>query len=218
MILDAIERIQSAHLPLNVSNTITSDLQVTFAPSTKKSTTLPPVPNTSKPIPILANSPSLASFLTKYSKAPFILRAFAFDWPAIAEHPWSSKTYLKSVAGRGRSVPVEVGNDYRADDWSQKLMDWDDYLDYLFPDQPDATIERPSEMIYLAQHNLFRQFEKLRWDIVIPDYVYSQLFPPEHFPEYKPPGNEENLVMNAWLGPENAMSPAHTVGFSTHYF
>ena len=39
----------------------------------------------------------------------------------------------------------------------------------------------------------------------------SDSLPPEDFPQYVPPANDERLVLNAWLGPAGTVSPAHTV-------
>jgi lysine-specific demethylase 8 len=126
------------------------------------------------------------------------------------ERPWSSVDYLRSVAGPGRIVPVEVGKDYRNDDWTQKLMNWDEFLESIdFPDRPSR--QTPGDVLYLAQHNLLTQFPALRADIVIPDYLYACPSCPVDFPAYKPPANEEQFVLNAWLGPKGTISPAHTV-------
>jgi hypothetical protein len=97
-------------------------------------------------------------------------------------------------------------------------MGWEDFLATLeLSDQP-----RPpsaANVLYLAQHDLLMQFPGLRADIIIPDYVYASIDPQE-FPDYHPPGNEEELVINAWLGPKGTISPAHTVSrsiFDTHH-
>lgn len=157
----------------------------------------------------LSAPPSFNSFQSEFAKHPFILRGYASGWPAMREHPWRSAQYLRFVSGPGRVVPVEVGSDYRSDDWTQDLVDWDRFLSSLdFPDQPVAC--DPDRVLYLAQHNLLMQFPDLRSDIIIPDYVYAALTHSD-FPDYKPPGNEEQLVINAWLGPKGTISPAHTV-------
>ena len=131
------------------------------------------------------------------------------DWPAISDpdHAWNSIDYLLSVAGPGRIVPVEIGNDYRVDSWSQNMMPWEDFLHWL----PTSDGVRKDEMIYLAQHSLLTQFPKLRGDILIPDLVY--FVPETREADYKPPANEEGLVINAWLGPKGTISPAHKVRF-----
>lgn len=161
-----------------------------------------------KPIPRLDTLPSLASFVSKYSKAPFIIPGYTKDWPAMNEHPWLSPDYLRAVTGPGRIVPVEVGVDYRSDDWTQAMMNWDDFLSAIF--SPDNSRQK-KPVLYLAQHNLFRQFPALRDDMFVPDYVYASLPPTENYPGYRPPGNEEQLVVNAWFGPKGTISPAHIV-------
>jgi hypothetical protein len=158
-------------------------------------------------IPQLSRPPSLTLFHKDLSRSPFILRGFINDWPAIHDNSWQNVDYLRLMAGPGRIVPVEVGKDYRGDDWTQKLMQWDDFLDAVFT----CKQRPPDEVLYLAQHNLLMQFPELRNDIRIPDYVYVDLAVPEDFPAYMPPGNDEQLVINVWLGPKGTVSPAHTV-------
>jgi lysine-specific demethylase 8 len=155
-------------------------------------------PSRERAIPCLVTPPSLTAFQSRAHKAPFILRAYARDWPALNDHPWASIEYLRSVAGPGRVVPVEVGQDYRTDDWSQKIIGWDEFLASL--DSEDGP------PLYLAQHSLFMQFPALRADIQVPDYVYADV--PR---QTAPPSNDEQLVINAWLGPRDTISPAHTV-------
>ncbi|KAI0031708.1 hypothetical protein K488DRAFT_78923 [Vararia minispora EC-137] len=163
-----------------------------------------------RPISRLDDAPSLSRFKRELINAPIVISRFARDWPAVKDHPWSSLDYLRAVAGRGRVVPVEVGSDYRRDDWYQELMPWEDFLASLA--QPDA-----SKIVYLAQHNLFFQFPSLRDDIVVPDYVYSAPEAPPDFKEYRPPSNPEQLIINAWLGPQGTTSPAHTDPFFNFY-
>ena len=111
---------------------------------------------------------------------------------------------------------MEVGSDYREDDWTQKMMPWDAFLASIEElekqnqTQADAGLS-PGPLLYLAQHSLFNQFPALKEDVVVPDYVYADLPPPEDFPQYVPPANDERLVLNAWLGPAGTVSPAHTV-------
>lgn len=165
------------------------------------------LPTAQNTVRCLDAPPSLASFLSRHSQQPFVLRGFLADCPALNEHPWGSLDYLRSAAGPGRVVPVEVGGDYRSDDWTQRMMPWEEFLASI-DDVPSA---EPRPVLYLAQHSLFKQFPALQNDIVVPDYVYSSLDPPKNYPQYVPPSNEEQLVLNAWLGPANTVSPAHTV-------
>jgi Cupin-like domain len=167
-------------------------------------------------IPVLATSsgtilrlndpPPLSVFRRELLDRPFIMTGLALDWPAMNERPWHSIEYLRSVAGRGRVVPVEVGTDYRTDDWTQRMMPWDDFLDVLKKEQSHS-----QRTLYMAQHNLLTQFPALREDILVPDYVFTAPKAPPTYPFYRPPSNEEELVLNAWLGPAGTVSPAHTV-------
>ncbi|KAI0086642.1 Clavaminate synthase-like protein [Irpex rosettiformis] len=173
-----------------------------------------------KPIPRLdlGVSPSLSAFASTYFMEPFILPGYVLDWPAMQEHPWRSIEYLEKIAGPGRIVPVEVGSDYRTDDWTQTLMSWESFLASLSVLYGGSEKEQvPKPVLYLAQHNLFTQFPALRNDIIVPDYVYAAPDAPENYPEYHPPANDEQLVTNVWLGPAGAVSPAHTDPFFNFY-
>nr|VWP00126.1 Tetrahydroxynaphthalene reductase (EC (T4HN reductase) (THNR) [Ganoderma boninense] len=172
-----------------------------------------PLLSAEKSVLRLDTPPSLGTFIARLSSRPFLLPGFLLDWPALNAHPWASLEYLRAAAGPGRVVPVEVGNDYRKDDWTQKMMPWDAFLASIeeLEKQRDAGLS-PGPLLYLAQHSLFNQFPALREDVIVPDYVYSDLPPPDDYPEYVPPTNDEHLVLNAWLGPAGTVSPAHTVG------
>jgi hypothetical protein len=143
------------------------------------------------------------------AQTPFIIKSFASDWPAI--QGWTSPEYLLRVGGLGRIVPVEVGNDYTAQGWSQKFLKWEDFLASL------TSGEDENARCYLAQHSLLKQMPELQNDIVIPDYVYADLPAPAHFPDYVPPSNLEQLVINVWIGPRHTVSPAHTVRLCSAY-
>jgi hypothetical protein len=207
LVMEIISAIQMQHL---LTTTRTSDgrhLLVDYEPSP------PPLAITTAGSQIIRtyDPPSFTSFVSHFSKRPFVLPGFAKDWPALNKHSWSSITYLQSIAGPARQVPVEVGADYRTDEWTQRLMEWDSFL---------SALERPSrsdEVVYLAQHDLFKQFPALLDDIIVPDYVYTSLEASIDYPEYTPPLNSDQLVMNVWLGPKGAISPAHTDPFHNFY-
>ena len=166
-------------------------------------------------IPQLSVPPTFLTFQSQHSNRPFILRNYAQDWPATRDRPWRSAAYLRSVAGPGRLVPVEIGNDYRLGNWKQELMDWTDFLSTIdFDDQPSCRKEET--IFYLAQHDLIKQFPALREDIIIPDYVYASLSCVD-YPDYRPPQHDYEALFNVWLGPKGAMSPAHTVYFSIFF-
>ena len=175
--------------------------QSLLPPTTSKRPKLSPRPTLPSPhltsrISSLTIPPSLSQFLALISQGPFILRSGCSDWPALSR--WSSFAYLRSLAGPGRVVPVELGGNYTSEGWGQRILPFEEFLQSLESEG--------GEKLYLAQHDLFRQFPELERDVAVPDYVYSA-------PEaegYEAPGNEEGYVMNAWLGPEGTVSPAHT--------
>ncbi|PPR08086.1 hypothetical protein CVT24_010547 [Panaeolus cyanescens] len=161
-------------------------------------------------IPYIDPPPSLLGFQKHESKNAFILKNFAADWPALTTRSWNSVDYLRSVAGPGRIVPVEVGHDYRKDDWSQELMPWDTFLNAIKRQDPSLGL------LYLAQYNLFKQFPALRDDISIPDYVYLDI--PDSNGNYEShPRTDDGVLFNIWLGPKGAMSPAHTDPYFNFY-
>lgn len=212
LILETIRHIQLNHLPV-------SDFRLEHPFTSNHSIPLSAL--TVNAVPCLS-APSLSKFATLATR-PFIIKGFLKDWPALQEHPWKSPSYLLHVSGRGRVVPVEVGSDYRAEDWDQTIMPWEMFLVSIGMISPSEMQNigykvaevPPSKTYYLAQHTLLTQFPELRSDIVIPDYVYVSQDAPAHFPSYRAPGNEEQLVINAWLGPRGTVSPAHIVRFVT---
>lgn len=212
LITDLINEVQSRCLARAISRNglVAFPTQINIA-------TIHPLSAASQSVIQLGVPPSLASFLSRYSKQPFVIPKYIKDWPAMNEHPWASPDYLRAVAGPGRVVPVEVGSDYRDNDWTQKLMPWDEFLDALV-EGPQSKIDRSCRpVLYLAQHDLLMQFPGLRADIEVPDYAYASLPPPPDFPDYTPPGNEDQLVLNAWLGPMGTVSPAHTDPYFNFY-
>lgn len=68
-------------------------------------------------------------------------------WPALTK--WLDVGYLLQVAGE-RTVPIEVGNHYADENWSQKLMTLKDFINKHY-------LEANTDLGYLAQHNLFDQ-------------------------------------------------------------
>ncbi|KAF8499977.1 hypothetical protein JB92DRAFT_916349 [Gautieria morchelliformis] len=216
LILDTIEVIQAEYLPMRDCPRHIALTPEVSLPSVDvgclASNIVPRIP-----------PPSVSTF-RRNSALPFILSGFINDWPALTNHPWNSPAYLLRVSGRGRVVPVEVGSDYRTDDWKQKILPWEVFLRGIgVTTDPHNEKKNGSEYgsqfdvagigkeaLYLAQHTLLTQFPALRSDIVVPDYVYSSPLPPSTFPMYHPPGNDGKLVINAWLGPMGTLSPAHT--------
>lgn len=160
-------------------------------------------------------APDMASLSSQ--STPFVVRNAVSDWPALSDPStsWKNEQYLMKVAGQGRIVPVEIGSSYTSEGWTQKMMDFGDFLskiEWTPSERHRATqaqdVQEPT--LYLAQHDLFQQFPSLLNDIFLPDYIWSAPEAPAHFKEYKPPNNPDGYTINAWMGPKGTYSPAHT--------
>ncbi|KAJ3522318.1 hypothetical protein NMY22_g11943 [Coprinellus aureogranulatus] len=174
--------------------------------------THPPLISSALTIPRIS-APSFLAFQSTHSKQPFIVADYARDWPALNEHPWRRASYLRSVSGPGRVVPVEVGNNYLRDDWKQVIMSWDKFIASLHFD--DQTPSDHGELYYLAQHDLFMQMPDLQDDLNVPDYAYASLVSDGRI--HIPPSNGSQLLINSWLGPQGTVSPPHTDPYHNLY-
>ncbi|KAK4049939.1 hypothetical protein OIV83_003763 [Microbotryomycetes sp. JL201] len=149
----------------------------------------------------LPQFPDLDEYLARYCREPFVVRGGCRHWSAFSL--WSKRAHLERIAGPHRIVPVEIGGDYTAADWGQQILPFTAILDAIFDPPSDRKL-------YLAQHDLFKQFPDLENDLVIPDLVYSCPPRPTDVPNYQPVSNEQGYLLNAWLGPTDTVSPAHT--------
>ena len=130
-----------------------------------------PLPLPLQDIPVL-EFPDIPSFVTACKARRLVtkLTGAMEDWPAVrsSERAWSVER-LRRLAGP-RTVPVEIGQRYTDQDWTQQLMTVDQFVsEHLTSPRPGA---RPG---YLAQHQLLAQVPALRRDILVPDYCYTGL-------------------------------------------
>jgi len=137
------------------------------------------------------DSPSLTTFLTecKIPQKAYVLRGCIWNWPCMnGETRWSCDR-LKELAG-SRTVPVELGNKYTDNSWTQQLLTVDKFVDtYMSKNCKDIG--------YLAQHQLLEQVPSLSRDISIPEYCYTG-------------DSDKDPEINVWIGPGGTVSPAHT--------
>lgn len=218
-----IKHIQQTFLPSATSTSPRPAKRARLASSPFQPPPLAP-PHLDSPLRRFASAPSLDRFiqLLHDNPEPFVITGGCSDWPAVSL--WT-KEYLAQRVGPGRCVPVEAGGDYTKRGWGQAIVPFQTFLDRLdcaagedhadavpkVADTADhATLPPASVPLYLAQHDLFRQFPSLLPDLLISDYVYACPSPPDSYPTYTPPGNEDGYVLNGWLGPRGTVSPAHT--------
>lgn len=75
---------------------------------------------------------------------------------------YSLYLYISLKTAGFRTVPVELGSKYTSDDWTQKLMRVEDFVNsYILKTCTNITKEDSSELPrgvgYIAQHRLFEQ-------------------------------------------------------------
>ncbi|KAK5731452.1 hypothetical protein LTR17_011340 [Elasticomyces elasticus] len=161
-----------------------------------------PIDRTNEPL-------DLEGFQTRLDTdcTPLIITGAIEEWPA--RRSWINPSHLdRHTLGGRRLVPVEVGESYVADGWSQRMMPMREFVaTYLIS-------KSPLETGYLAQYDLFAQIPALRDGISIPDYCYSTP-PPADADALKTAGlasvqQLDEPLLNAWLGPKGTKTPLHT--------
>lgn len=120
-----------------------------------------------------------------------------------------------------RTVPIEIGSSYTEEDWTQRLVNFSDFLqEYIIADS--------NEVGYLAQHQLFEQVrtdtsdsfpheQSWSWEFGTPIWSWKvpELKDDFDVPLYcffsDEPREESSPTphVNSWLGPANTVSPLH---------
>jgi len=135
-------------------------------------------------------SPSIETFLL-HATQPFVLKLIVEDWSALKK--WSSLNYLSRQVGH-RSVPVEMGVDYRKVDWTQTIMTLNSFFtQFIVQTDPPCTA-------YMAQYDLLSVAPELASDVGEIDYCYLDL----------PSGPSAPVYRNMWIGGAGCFSPGHT--------
>jgi len=140
--------------------------------------------------------PSVETFFREYmSKGRSVILTHLVDhWPALSK--WKDIDYIRRVAGL-RTVPVEIGQHYAKDDWSQQLMTVNDFIDiFILNDkEPPPETHATGKTGYIAQTELFEQIPAFKKDFTIPEYTALS--------------KHDKLIVHAWFGPEGTISPLH---------
>jgi len=151
--------------------------------------------------------PSIEEFLINYfsQSQPIILTDCMEHWPALSSRPWKNLEYLRSVTNH-RLVPIEIGRVYTDENWTQKLITFNEFLDQYVNESKVSSQTSPKG--YLAQHQLFEQIPDLKNDICIPDYCFVKS--QDEDGETGDQDQDQEPVINAWFGPKGTISPLHT--------
>ena len=133
--------------------------------------------------PKTLHQPTYEEFLG-HLDAPFLIASSMARWPALTK--WQRPGYLNSAAGH-RLVPVEIGSDYLAQGWAQKIVPLGMFLEMGL---------REGQAVYMAQYDLLAAVPRLQNDMDDLDYAY--LINPE-----------ANVQRNLWIGASGSFTPMH---------
>ncbi|KAK4475882.1 hypothetical protein MN116_000656 [Schistosoma mekongi] len=150
------------------------------------------------------NYPSIEIFNTLIqSYKPFIITNAINFWPAYSnQHKWTLN-YWRNNYGY-RLVPIEIGTKYTDNNWGQKLVTINQFIDKYFK---LTNNNNNSIKGYLAQYDIFTQIPELHNDICIPDYCNVTGDDDDNNNN-----NMNSIEMNIWFGPNGTISPLHHDG------
>ena len=173
---------------------------------------------------VLLQPPSMNTFKRDIfdPKIPHLMQGVVNQWPAYKK--WNLE-YLLTVAGP-RTVPIEIGKNYMATEWTQKLMTLEKFVyTYVVQEEDEEQEDEKSgksdtnakgnhhcmnekPIAYLAQHELFDQITILSKDIMEPDYcIFSDNKNSQDSPEDA--SSFPKVQRNSWFGPSGTVSPLH---------
>ena len=137
------------------------------------------------------------------SLTPLIMPDVMEMWSATEN--WQDPNYFMRVTlGGRRLVPVELGNMYTDDSWSQELMPFGRFMrSYMLP-------RRASRIGYLAQHDIFEQMPELAKGIVTPDYCFTTPPRPADGLHASRSSTPLQPIVHVWMGPAGTRTPLHT--------
>lgn len=134
------------------------------------------------------NDPSVSLF-ERNIHVPISIENLTSNWPALEK--WKSPSFWVSTAGH-RFFPVEIGNHYLDENWTQEIMQLNEYLmKYVFTGETE-------NIAYIAQHNWIHQIPELMYDFEIPDLCDIFLNP-----------EMICVLTHIWFGVKSTLTPLH---------
>lgn len=164
-----------------------------------------------KPVEEHCKLPSFSDFILIIKNLkPIVFRGAVSYWPALKDRPWTDIKYLIDAIGPMRLVPIEIGSKYTNENWTQKLMPFQEFVTkYLISNSEEENTV--NEIGYLAQYELFNCVPTLLNDILVPDQCYIPFSDDKGEKECSEP------IINIWLGPKNTISPLHTDPYHNYF-
>jgi len=134
------------------------------------------------------------------NRTPFIITNALNHWSVL--QTWQNPNYFMHESLMGtRLIPIELGESYVSETWSQKLIPFSTFLS-------THLLRSSREKGYLAQHDLLRQMPNLRKGISIPEYCFADPAGDDK-EEVMEDAGDNQVMENIWMGPAGTKSPLH---------